>query len=451
MKHKSIGAFTLIELLIVIAIIAILGSATVLVLNPLELMRQGRDGIRVSDIKVMEKAIGLYQMDNQISATSNKVYVSIPDTSATCANIAGLPPLPTGWTYNCVTDANKNKIDGTGWIPINFTLTKGGTPLASLPIDSINTSSSEYYSFVSSGNSWKIASVPESVKLSSFKYTSTNDASLAQGIFPSGWIRTPDGFLVMQYEAKYDKNGDGRGDTASAASCPASVGLGLSWAGAGCSTATNIVSTPDGAPIVEITHDQAKAACVSIGSHLITNDEWMKIVRNAEQQSQNWTTGIVGSGCLFTGNTGDGTCGYDGTDPEYGSSRNQRAMLSLSNGVKVYDFSGNVWEHVQKDSSDTLVLNQPTDGGAVGWRWIEHTGITSYGNLSYNEIRPSVSSWNATQGMGRVYTYNGSDGLSHVLLRGGYWVTGSYAGAFALSLGWVPSSSNYNVGFRCAR
>lgn len=60
-KMKSVNirekkGFTLIELLIVIAIIAILGSATVLVLNPVELMKQGRDGTRINDMDSLERA-----------------------------------------------------------------------------------------------------------------------------------------------------------------------------------------------------------------------------------------------------------------------------------------------------------------------------------------------------------------------------------------------------------
>ncbi|MDP3947851.1 MAG: hypothetical protein Q8Q41_04155, partial [bacterium] len=75
---------------------------------------------------------------------------------------------------------------------------------------------------------------------------------------------------------------------------------------------------------------------------------------------------------------------------------------------------------------------------------------TGYGDLSYEEIRPSDASWNATQGMGRVYTYNGAI-ASRVLLRGGGWYDGTNAGAFTLWLAWGTGNTNYDVGFRCAR
>jgi len=34
--------------------------------------------------------------------------------------------------------------------------------------------------------------------------------------------------------------------------------------------------------------------------------------------------------------------GYDGIDPDKGVNRNQRAIHVLSNGNKIYDFSGNL-------------------------------------------------------------------------------------------------------------
>jgi formylglycine-generating enzyme required for sulfatase activity len=257
----------------------------------------------------------------------------------------------------------------------------------------------------------------------------------------------------MTHEAKYDKNSDSIGDTASEAACPPDSGNGLDWRDSGCSTAQNIVSTANGSPIVHITHTQAKTACQAIGARLINNQEWMTIARNAEQISQNWSGGSVGSGCLFRGNVGvDDSCGYNGSDPEFGAGRNPKAKLILSNGAEIWDIAGNVWEHVMKDAADTLIQNHPSDGGAAGWRWIEHTAIVSYGDLSYDEIRPSNSAWNATQGMGRVYSYNASEASpTRVLLRGGDWDTGVYAGAFSLSLNWDAGSQGSDVGFRCAR
>ncbi|MDP3947341.1 MAG: type II secretion system protein [bacterium] len=460
-RGRSLTGFTLVELLIVIGIIAALSSFTLLILNPAEMLRQARDSTRMVDTQTINKALGLYEtMGGSSFGSASTVYVSIPDTSATCSSL-GLPSLPSGWAYSCKTTALYRKVDGTGWIPVNFTSVPGGSNLSVLPIDPINaTTTGLYYTYVT-GGSWKLTAVSESQKYvataskdggtSGVAFEIGTNLALAAGIFPGGWTRAPSRLLVMQYEAKYDKNGDGQGDDASTAGCVASSGDGLDWSDIGCNTAANVVSTENGSPIVTISHTQAVSACAAIGARLINNQEWMAIARDAEQIAGNWSSGTVGTGCLFRGNVGStDACGYNGADPEKGAGRNTKAKLALSNGMEIWDIAGNALEHVMKDAADTLVGNLPTDGGVAGWRWIAHTAITGYGDLSYDEVRPSDSSWNSSQGMGSVYTYNGAI-ASRVLLRGGYWPDSSNAGAFSLYLAWNAGSTNYNMGFRCAR
>ena len=52
--------FTLLELIIVIGILAILGTVSVLVLNPAQLFAQARDTTRIQDLQTMNSALGLY-------------------------------------------------------------------------------------------------------------------------------------------------------------------------------------------------------------------------------------------------------------------------------------------------------------------------------------------------------------------------------------------------------
>lgn len=302
--------------------------------------------------------------------------------------------------------------------------------------------------FASDNSSWSVAAVPA-----------------------SGWIEVPgngtygtSNFLAMQYEAKYDCSGDGTGDTAAACSATADSGLGLDYRDISSFNTSKVVSTADGAPIVHITHTQALTACPA-DYHLITNPEWMSITRDAEAQTSNWANGVVGSlvsasGGFKRGNVGQAdSVSYNGNDPEYGSGRDSKAMLTLSNGATIWDMSGNVWEHVKIDSSDTLLPQnqQPTlsiagDDGAGVVSWGEFTEISGYGALSYDIVRPSNSSYNANYGVGRVYTYGDGETAttSRVFLRGGGWDYGSYAGAFALSLYYVTGSQSNGVGFRCA-
>lgn len=160
---NSRTAFTLIELLITVAIVAILATITILALNPAELLRRARDSNRISDLSTLNTALGLFELNaaGGFMGTSTFVYVSIPDTSAACANL-GLPSLPTGYTYACATEQNYRKIDGTGWIPVNFTAVAYGSPLSALPVDPINTAASwDYYTYTA-GGFWKLTSRLES-------------------------------------------------------------------------------------------------------------------------------------------------------------------------------------------------------------------------------------------------------------------------------------------------
>jgi prepilin-type N-terminal cleavage/methylation domain-containing protein len=165
-KNNSAG-FTLIELLIVIAIIAILAVVVVITLNPVEFLAQGRDANRVSDLGTISEAITLTSPDALPLGTANKVYVSIPDSSPTCADL-GLPTLSMGWGYACAPTSTYRQTNGTGWIPINFSQASMGTPLPVLPIDPTNsTSSGLYYEYITNGSQWELLATPESQKYTS--------------------------------------------------------------------------------------------------------------------------------------------------------------------------------------------------------------------------------------------------------------------------------------------
>jgi prepilin-type N-terminal cleavage/methylation domain-containing protein len=162
---KQKQSFTLIELLVVIAILGVLATAVVLVLNPQELIKQGRDSKRLSDLQNLNTALSLLEVDcpSCFFGSSSVVYVSLPDTSPTCANL-GLPSLPSGWSYRCVSESNLLKVDGTGWIPVDFTKFSSGSPLTKLPIDPVNSSSTgQYYTYVA-GGSWSLVGMLESKK-----------------------------------------------------------------------------------------------------------------------------------------------------------------------------------------------------------------------------------------------------------------------------------------------
>lgn len=173
------AAFTLIELLVVIAILAVLATVIVVVINPAELLKKGRDTTRLSDLAALHSAISLYQVDRNDTffGTSSVLYVSIPDTSLTCAN-TGLPALPSGWTYHCESTSTFMNVNGTGWLPVNLTQISSGSPLPRLPVDPVNTTSSGLYYTYTPGGSWELTTLLESLQN---KYGNTNSLMLKDG------------------------------------------------------------------------------------------------------------------------------------------------------------------------------------------------------------------------------------------------------------------------------
>ena len=166
-------SFTLIELLIVIAVIAVLATVVILTLNPAELMRKSRDANRLSDMKTLEQAIQLYSEDTGESlGTSSTLYLSVPDPDATsslgdqCQGLGlSTSSLPAGWTYHCAGSDWYKNVDGTGWIPIDFKSSSFGSPVGTLPVDPVNaTSSGFYYTYVGSGDPYELAAIFESQK-----------------------------------------------------------------------------------------------------------------------------------------------------------------------------------------------------------------------------------------------------------------------------------------------
>lgn len=188
---KRRRAFTLIELLIVIGIVAILAAVVVLVLNPAQLLAQARDSNRMSDLQTIGRGISLYTTDrNTLSlGSSSIVYVSLVDQNATttdgtdCAGF-GLPILPNGWGYHCAASSTHRNVDGTGWIPVNLTSISTGAPFGTLPIDPKNTAplscfgpdNGLYYTYVTDGRDWVVT-----VSLESMKYMTDNKVGEQDG------------------------------------------------------------------------------------------------------------------------------------------------------------------------------------------------------------------------------------------------------------------------------
>ncbi len=165
-------SFTLIELLIVVAVVAILSVVVILALNPAELLKQARDSARLADLNTLHKALGIFQAGQPSGGLGNTstTYLSLVDPAATstsgtnCASL-GLPGLPAGYFYHCAASSTLRNIDGTGWVPVNLLLASGGAPISQLPVDPVNASSSGfYYTYTPGSDSWELTALVQSLK-----------------------------------------------------------------------------------------------------------------------------------------------------------------------------------------------------------------------------------------------------------------------------------------------
>ena len=154
--------FTLVELLVVIALIAVLAVAVVLTLNPAELLKQGRDSTRISDLANINSALSLYLVDVSTPSmgTSTNCYAHASSGNAcTSGRFSG--------TVQAVTSASQ-AVNGQGWIPVNLSVISSGSPLPRYPIDPTNNATYFYaYRPSSTPGFYEINAVLESTKYSS--------------------------------------------------------------------------------------------------------------------------------------------------------------------------------------------------------------------------------------------------------------------------------------------
>ena len=89
-------SFTLLELLIVIGILSAISVIVVIAVDPVEQLNKARDVKRMTELSQIRDAILIYISEGH----------TLPTTSTN--SLSGFPP-------------GKTNLDGTGWIPIDFT------------------------------------------------------------------------------------------------------------------------------------------------------------------------------------------------------------------------------------------------------------------------------------------------------------------------------------------
>ncbi len=186
--NKSEKGFTLIELLVVLALVAILSVVVILTLNPAELLKQARDSNRTSDLSTLKSAISLFMADVNVTPTSLGAAGTCYLSSAAAPTAGGCGAFPTSSTVGTTTYAGVRNINGTGWIPVNFSAISSGAPIGQLPVDPVN-NVQFYYAYGVSTSSNQLFEID--AKMESTKYSTGG----------SGLITTDGGNNDGWYEA----------------------------------------------------------------------------------------------------------------------------------------------------------------------------------------------------------------------------------------------------------
>ncbi|GIW65343.1 MAG: hypothetical protein KatS3mg093_322 [Candidatus Parcubacteria bacterium] len=148
------------------------------------MFKNSRDSNRLNDLSTLSRTINYIQANepNTFLGAPSTVYISLPDPSltgnqtSTCSNM-NLPPLPTGYSYQCVSAQNLKNTNGTGWIPINFS-SQPVFRLPTLPIDPKNDLSNYYtYIYDSTTQTFELNSNLESEKYKSLLTQDNGDSN----------------------------------------------------------------------------------------------------------------------------------------------------------------------------------------------------------------------------------------------------------------------------------
>jgi prepilin-type N-terminal cleavage/methylation domain-containing protein len=477
---KQKNSFTLIELLIVIAILALLMSIIIITLNPAEMLKKTRDSKRISDLSTLEKALSIFLATKRtvVLGTYQIVYVSLPATNSNCSDLT-LPALPTGYTYQCSTEANYRKTDGTGWIPVNFESLDVGSPIASLPVDPNNDFSASgsvrnnlFYTYIVSSDAQRFEL---NVKLESNYYgfkdrdgyalkdAAQDDLPLQDGgdsglyergmdltlmpdsggLCPTGmvWVPQPGRFCIDKYEATYSASGTKPDGTACSSNCPVSTYNTNPW--------STRLSYPSASQNTAITY------CQNMGKVLPTDFEWWVAATGTSDPHTSKPSRISGddgpeSCMVWNTSPADGIVerpqGSSQTSDGYvwGSDTNPLIKTGTASSCKstigAYDMVGNLWEW----TNNTLTCDGST---------CSYSGTTlpaqNYITSINNEGIP-LTSGSASTAFNHDYLYKNVAANTYGFLRSGGWNRGASAGRFSLSVLGVPGATSSDVGFRCA-
>lgn len=169
--------FTLIELVIVIALIALLATTVILVINPVKIFQEARDSRRIADLSQMNQAMLLVMS----SATPSLGLCAGSGTPRCYQNVAASNCVLRYAVTAPVTTSNtiaSQAVTGSGWVPVNLTLSSLGAPIGTWPIDPVNDNVNFYSYACSTAGQWEFTAAMESVR---YAQAGTDDVESTDG------------------------------------------------------------------------------------------------------------------------------------------------------------------------------------------------------------------------------------------------------------------------------
>lgn len=421
-KYKSLLAFTIVELLIVIVVIGILATITIVSFGGIA--GQANQASLKSDLDANSRKLQLYFTQ----------YGSYPTTF----DGSNCPTAPVADTNYCLKISSGNSI--------------------TYQIDSSNLS--DYALYATRGTTiFKVSS------------TAPPTATKLTAPCPTGFIVVPGSttygtsdFCVMKYEAKCA--------SMSALSAGLTTSPGNYYdSDLACTSANSraVVSLASGFPIMNMNQvtasSRASTTSGCTGCKLMTEAEWLTIAQNVLSNPVNWSGNIVGSGYLYSGHnssnyvngTLDASSDTNGYYKTGNTSGNTKRTLTLTNGEIIWDFSGNAWEWTAGQTTG----GQPTGSPYALREWTAVSGGTiSPSPFPSTTGLSGANTWNSSNGIGQVYS-DSADSTQRGFMRGGgfafsYSSSSAVSGVLALRLDIAPSTNLlsgccYEVGFRSTR
>lgn len=494
MQNKNSKAFTLVELIVVIVILAILWTIAFISLQWYSI--SARNSVRISDFKNIELWLDLYNTkawkypfpDNYLEITSNwtvinyqwyvwekilsqlwisnwskdpldKTYYSYMTNS----NISKyqLMWFLEGWliTFNSLNLVNaidlSNRTPIIKWSDLWILTDANNTPIQELLTWSLELSSNNT-EYVMHLNNYTLPKLEwdklKYILISNWdiKYNAPKDC--------------PKWFIWVPWNAQFNQLWF----------CVAKYEMSWHWI-TGVDTWWNtysyldnwdkwtVVSEQWNSPIAEITQLQAIQECKDMWEwyHLITNNERMTIARNIELFYSNWSNWTVWYwyiyngisedlvlGCTWSWITNLPTWGLRGT-VTWHNICGWKNKLKLSNWEEIWDLAWNLYEHVNKantidwsnyNSWQTIVSwSSEWEDRDIDWIY-NYTDMDKYGSIFHYW----KDKW--------MWTIYYADWVSsNTFIRGAWAFHISYTGIFSLWLALLDSQLYKTIGFRCAK